>query len=95
MVHSAIQSEKGDVSGLFSLGMKLNVSHGSCVYLDYTIEIRNRTASIRDRLKSRLFSINNGIIEKVVICMDWRSSMRVNITLACTECGERNYITTK
>lgn len=22
-------------------------------------------------------------------------SMRVNITLACTECGERNYITTK
>ncbi|AEP01981.1 MULTISPECIES: 50S ribosomal protein L33 [Heyndrickxia] len=21
--------------------------------------------------------------------------MRVNITLACTECGERNYITTK
>jgi len=22
-------------------------------------------------------------------------NMRVNITLACTECGERNYITTK
>ncbi|NKS29716.1 50S ribosomal protein L33 [Rhodococcus hoagii] len=21
--------------------------------------------------------------------------MRVNVTLACTECGERNYITTK
>lgn len=23
------------------------------------------------------------------------NNMRVNITLACTECGERNYITTK
>lgn len=26
----------------------------------------------------------------------WRErTMRVNITLACTECGERNYISTK
>ncbi len=30
------------------------------------------------------------------ILYEWEGNrMRVNVTLACTECGERNYITTK
>jgi len=38
----------------------------------------------------------SAIIEKSDYSKVWREiGMRVNITLACTECGERNYISTK
>jgi large subunit ribosomal protein L33 len=41
----------------------------------------------------------NAIIERSDYKFNYSSlegrSMRVNITLACTECGERNYITSK
>jgi len=43
--------------------------------------------------------LKNDIIEKSYArtsLIVWREiDMRVNITLACTECGDRNYISTK
>lgn len=38
--------------------------------------------------KFKCVSIANNLIERV-------STLRVNVTLACTECGNSNYITTK